>query len=116
VIEGWRTFGYAPPSGKSDADMARSHAEVFLEVLRGVRLSRRTRFRTVRAIKKPALVLYGENDEFCFGDVPRCVAILAAAIGAKANFEMGILAGAGHGFRGFEEELATLIVDWMRAL
>jgi alkanesulfonate monooxygenase SsuD/methylene tetrahydromethanopterin reductase-like flavin-dependent oxidoreductase (luciferase family) len=35
VIEGWRYFGYAPPEGKTDADMARQHAEVFLEVLRG---------------------------------------------------------------------------------
>lgn len=35
VIDGWRHFGYAPPEGKSDADMARHHAEVFLETLRG---------------------------------------------------------------------------------
>jgi alkanesulfonate monooxygenase SsuD/methylene tetrahydromethanopterin reductase-like flavin-dependent oxidoreductase (luciferase family) len=35
VIDGWRYFGYAPPEGKSDADMARDHAEVFLELLRG---------------------------------------------------------------------------------
>ena len=35
VIDGWRYFGYAPPEGKTDADMARGHAEVFLEVLRG---------------------------------------------------------------------------------
>ncbi|WP_454848121.1 LLM class flavin-dependent oxidoreductase [Rhizobium binxianense] len=35
VIEGWRYFGFAPPEGQSDADMARRHAEVFLEVLRG---------------------------------------------------------------------------------
>ncbi|WP_164780166.1 LLM class flavin-dependent oxidoreductase [Mesorhizobium sp. M7A.F.Ca.US.011.01.1.1] len=35
VIDGWRHFGYAPPEGKSDADMARHHAEVFLEMLRG---------------------------------------------------------------------------------
>jgi alkanesulfonate monooxygenase SsuD/methylene tetrahydromethanopterin reductase-like flavin-dependent oxidoreductase (luciferase family) len=35
VIEGWRYFGYAPPEGMTDADMARSHTEVFLEVLRG---------------------------------------------------------------------------------
>jgi alkanesulfonate monooxygenase SsuD/methylene tetrahydromethanopterin reductase-like flavin-dependent oxidoreductase (luciferase family) len=35
VIEGWRYFGYAPPEGESDADMARHHTEVFLEVLRG---------------------------------------------------------------------------------
>ncbi|NKK98474.1 LLM class flavin-dependent oxidoreductase [Rhizobium leguminosarum bv. viciae] len=35
VIDGWRHFGYAPPEGQSEADMARHHAEVFLEVLRG---------------------------------------------------------------------------------
>jgi alkanesulfonate monooxygenase SsuD/methylene tetrahydromethanopterin reductase-like flavin-dependent oxidoreductase (luciferase family) len=35
VIDGWRYFGYAPAEGQSDADMARRHAEVFLQVLRG---------------------------------------------------------------------------------
>ncbi|ABS68167.1 luciferase family protein [Xanthobacter versatilis] len=35
VIEGWRHFGYAPPDGQTDADMARRHAEVFLQVLEG---------------------------------------------------------------------------------
>jgi alkanesulfonate monooxygenase SsuD/methylene tetrahydromethanopterin reductase-like flavin-dependent oxidoreductase (luciferase family) len=35
VIDGWRYFGYAPPEGESDADMARRHTEVFLEVLLG---------------------------------------------------------------------------------
>jgi alkanesulfonate monooxygenase SsuD/methylene tetrahydromethanopterin reductase-like flavin-dependent oxidoreductase (luciferase family) len=35
VIDGWRYFGYAPPEGKSEADMARQRAEVFLDVLRG---------------------------------------------------------------------------------
>jgi alkanesulfonate monooxygenase SsuD/methylene tetrahydromethanopterin reductase-like flavin-dependent oxidoreductase (luciferase family) len=35
VMDGWRYFGYAPPEGMTDADMARRHTEVFLEVLRG---------------------------------------------------------------------------------
>src|SRR6201996_7433312 len=35
VIDGWRYFGYAPPEGKTDADMARHHTEVLLDVLRG---------------------------------------------------------------------------------
>jgi len=35
VIDGWRYFGYAPADGDSDSDMARKHAEVALEVLRG---------------------------------------------------------------------------------
>ena len=35
VIEGWRYFGYQPPEGKTDADMARMHTEVLLQVLTG---------------------------------------------------------------------------------
>src|ERR1700738_370246 len=35
VIDGWRYFGYAPRDGETAADMARRHAEVFLERLRG---------------------------------------------------------------------------------
>src|SRR5467141_5077291 len=35
VIDGWRYFGYQPQEGQTDADMARGHAEVLLEVLRG---------------------------------------------------------------------------------
>src|SRR4249919_905293 len=35
VIDGWRYFGYAPAEGETHSDMARRHAEVFLEVLQG---------------------------------------------------------------------------------
>ncbi len=35
VIDGWRHFGYAPQDGTSDADMARRHTEVLLDVLKG---------------------------------------------------------------------------------
>ncbi|MER8682785.1 LLM class flavin-dependent oxidoreductase [Mesorhizobium sp. M0306] len=35
VIEGWRYFGYAPQEGESDADVARRHTGVMLEVLLG---------------------------------------------------------------------------------
>src|SRR5688500_2196425 len=35
VIDGWRHFGYAPAEGESDADMARRHAEVFLQLIEG---------------------------------------------------------------------------------
>jgi alkanesulfonate monooxygenase SsuD/methylene tetrahydromethanopterin reductase-like flavin-dependent oxidoreductase (luciferase family) len=35
VIEGWRYFGYQPGEGQSDADMGRSHAEMFLDLLHG---------------------------------------------------------------------------------
>lgn len=35
VVDGYRYFGYAPPEGQTDADMARMHADVFLTVLEG---------------------------------------------------------------------------------
>jgi pimeloyl-ACP methyl ester carboxylesterase len=79
----------------------------FLEVMRGVRLSRRPRFRHFKSIRKPTLVVYGENDQFCYGDVPRCVAMLAEVAGP--NVELAIVRDADHGFGGHEAELARLI-------
>ncbi|HEY4140575.1 MAG TPA: LLM class flavin-dependent oxidoreductase, partial [Pseudolabrys sp.] len=35
VIDGFRYFGYVPAEGTTEADMARGHTEVFLDVLRG---------------------------------------------------------------------------------
>jgi alkanesulfonate monooxygenase SsuD/methylene tetrahydromethanopterin reductase-like flavin-dependent oxidoreductase (luciferase family) len=35
VIDGWRYFGFEPRDGETDADMARQHAEAFLEVIKG---------------------------------------------------------------------------------
>ena len=35
VIEGWRYFGYVPAEGQTEADMARGHTEVLLDVLNG---------------------------------------------------------------------------------
>src|SRR5579872_2368569 len=35
VIDGWRHFGYVPADGESDADLARRHADVFLDVIKG---------------------------------------------------------------------------------
>lgn len=35
VIDGWKHFGYAPAEGETEADMARRHTEVFLELLEG---------------------------------------------------------------------------------
>jgi alkanesulfonate monooxygenase SsuD/methylene tetrahydromethanopterin reductase-like flavin-dependent oxidoreductase (luciferase family) len=35
VVDGWRYFGYRPMDGETDADMARRHAEAFLELVQG---------------------------------------------------------------------------------
>ncbi|HVE71563.1 MAG TPA: alpha/beta hydrolase [Thermoanaerobaculia bacterium] len=109
------TLSSLPMSWRSFHDMANPDGDYnvfpFLEVMRGVRLSRKPRFRHIRAIRKPTLILYGENDEYCYGDVRRCVEILAEVAGPKT--ELAIMGGADHGFGGHEEELGRVIVDWM---
>src|SRR5215203_1660823 len=35
VVDGFRYFGYEPPAGQTDADMARAHTDVFLRMLTG---------------------------------------------------------------------------------
>src|SRR6187399_3325983 len=35
VIDGFRHFGYVPAEGQTDADMARQHTDVFLQVITG---------------------------------------------------------------------------------
>lgn len=110
-----RALSSMPMSWRAFYDMANPNGDYnvfpFLEVLRGVRLSRKPRFRHLRAIRKPALYVYGENDEYCHGDVPRCVSILAEVVGPKA--ELAIIGDADHGFGGLEQELGELIVAWM---
>lgn len=111
-----RALSSMPMSWRAWYDMANPDGDYnvfpFLEVLRNVRLSRRPRFRHVRGIRKPTLILYGENDEYCYGDVPRCVSILDEALGPKPNIELAIMRDADHGFGGKEEELGTVIAEW----
>jgi pimeloyl-ACP methyl ester carboxylesterase len=85
----------------------------YLEILRGVRLSRRPRFRHLLGIRKPALVVYGDRDEYLYGDVSRCVEILAEQLESRANFEFAILKDADHGFSRREDDLARLILAWL---
>jgi alkanesulfonate monooxygenase SsuD/methylene tetrahydromethanopterin reductase-like flavin-dependent oxidoreductase (luciferase family) len=35
VVDGFRYFGYVPPDGQSDGEMARNHTQLFLDVLEG---------------------------------------------------------------------------------
>jgi pimeloyl-ACP methyl ester carboxylesterase len=106
-----------PMSWRAFYDMANPDGDYnvfpFLEVMRGLRLSRKPRFRYLRAIRKPALFLYGEHDEYCRDSASRVVATLADVLGPKPNIELAIMADADHGFGGKERELAEVIVRWM---
>jgi pimeloyl-ACP methyl ester carboxylesterase len=83
----------------------------FLEAMRSIRLSRRPLFKYIRGIRKPSLYIYGDRDEYCFGDVARCVSILSQYVNDRA--ELVVMHDADHGFSGREEELAMLIAEWV---
>jgi len=103
-------------SWRSFLDMANPDGDYnvfpFLELLRDVRLSRKPRFRHVRGIRKPALYVYGEREEYCFDDVPGCVRILSDHVGPNA--EIVVMKDANHSFTGKEAELGRLMAEWMR--
>jgi len=102
-------------SWRSFLDMANPDGDYnvfpFFAAMRGIRLGRRKPFAWISAMRKPSLYLYGERDEFAFGDVARCAAILAEHVGANA--EIAVIAEADHGFGGFEAELAQTILGWL---
>ena len=81
----------------------------FLEVLRGVRLSRKPQFRHLRGIRKRALYVYGEVDAYMYGKVARCMEILEEVTGR----EPVVIPEANHGFGGKERELVKVIIRWL---
>lgn len=85
----------------------------FLEAAGRAKLSRRPLFRHVRAIRKPALFVYGENDEYCSGDASAAVGLLAEAAGARPNLQFVVMKDADHGFGGHEAELGALMAEWI---
>jgi pimeloyl-ACP methyl ester carboxylesterase len=114
----WHATMNAPMSWRSLYDMGNPDGDYnvfpFIEALRGRRFSRKPRFRHLRKIRKPAFVLYGDRDEFCYGDVAACVAALAEV--APPKMELAVMEDADHGFSGKERELARLIVNWIDAV
>jgi pimeloyl-ACP methyl ester carboxylesterase len=83
----------------------------FFEAMTATKLSRRPLFRYIGAIRKPSLYIYGDRDEYCFDDVPRCVAILSQYVSERA--EIVVMRDADHGFSGLEPQLGAAIVDWI---
>lgn len=83
----------------------------FLETLHELRLTKKAKFAEFSRIRKRALTVYGSEDEFCFSDVSGCVEILRSHASPRMNFEM--IDGAGHSFRGFEQDLGKVLVEWI---
>ena len=87
------------------------------EYINNLKLSKKPLFREYKTIDKPTLVIYGELDEYCYGDVLRCVDILKKESASwRTNpklFTFKIIKGADHGFDGKGKEIIETIVDWL---
>lgn len=82
----------------------------FYEVLRKVKLSTKPLFRHFKSIRKPTLVVYGDKDEYAWGNVPKIVEILKHY---QPKLVYRIIKGADHGFKKRENQLAEIIANWL---
>ena len=84
VVDGWRYFGYQPQEGETDADMARGHAQVLLEVLRGVGFAQpnpRPMFANPPGLLRVEPYSEGLRDRIWWGAGSRQTAVWAAELG-----------------------------------
>lgn len=85
----------------------------FNEYMNNLKLSKKPLFKEYKTIDKPTLVIYGEFDEYCYGDVPRCMDILKKECGHPEKFTFQIIKNTDHGFSKKEQELAEVIIKWL---
>ena len=84
VIEGYRYFGYAPAEGQTDADMARQHTEVLLEVLKGQGFAEpnpRPMFPNPPGLLRVEPYSEGLRDRIWWGAATDATAVWAAGLG-----------------------------------
>jgi len=82
----------------------------FLEVIKKIKLSKKRLFRHFKLINKSTLVIYGEKDEYAWGNVPKIVNILKEQ---KPNFVYKIIKDADHGCSQHQKELSVMISEWL---
>lgn len=82
----------------------------FYEVLRKVKLSTKPLFRHFKSMRKQTLVVYGDQDEYAWGDVPKVVEMLKSY---QPKLVYRIIKGADHGFKNHENQLAGTVARWL---
>ena len=82
----------------------------FSEAFGGVKISKKPLFRYFKSISKPSIVIYGEKDEYAWGNIKGVVETLKEY---QPDFEYKLIDGADHGFKGKQRELANIIADWL---
>jgi len=82
----------------------------FLETMKNLKLSKKPLFRYFKSINKPTLVIYGEEDEYAWGNVPKIIGILKER---KPEFDYRIIKGADHSFSQKQKSLSKTISNWL---
>ena len=84
VIDGWRHFGYQPAEGENESDMARRHAQTFLELLRGEGFAQpnpRPMFQNPPGLLRVEPYAEGLRDRIWWGASSNATAVWAAQLG-----------------------------------
>jgi alkanesulfonate monooxygenase SsuD/methylene tetrahydromethanopterin reductase-like flavin-dependent oxidoreductase (luciferase family) len=84
VIDGWRYFGFEPAAGEAEADMARRHAEAFLEVIKGEGFAQpnpRPMFPNPPGLLRVEPYSDGLRDRIWWGSATDATAVWAAKLG-----------------------------------
>ncbi len=89
----------------------------FLEFLNEWQFSTLPLFRYFKAITKPSLVIYGENDEFApEKSGQKALEILRQQAQGKNNYQFDLIVDSDHSFHGHEDTLGELVVDWIDSI
>lgn len=112
-----KLYGILPMSYQSLYDTLNPDGDYnifpFNEVMNNLHISSKELLREFKSIEKPTLVVYGAQDEYCYGKVPECVEILKKNTSHADFFQFEIIENADHGFHGKENELFELISTFL---
>jgi len=70
-------------------------------------------FRELKKIQCPILVFFGTEKEAVLGDVDEALALIKRNASSSAVCKTSKIAGARHNYRGYEREVAKLILNWL---
>lgn len=85
----------------------------FNEYLNKLHLSKKPLFQEFKSINKDTMIIYGDHDEYCYGNVKKCMDVLKKESSNQKYFTFKLIENADHGFHGKEKKLANLISTWL---
>jgi len=85
----------------------------YFETLNNLKISTKELFREFKSINKPTLVIYGENDEYCYGRVPEIIELLKSKSINPNQMTFKSIPGADHGFSEHREEMIQVVANWL---